>query len=388
MVRSIGSAAFMAKLDIRHAFRLCPVRPDQWHLLGYSWDGEFYFDTRLPFGSRSSPFIFNAFADALLWILIVVCGIEGIIHYLDDFFLCLSSASRCAKAMDTMSSLFARLGVPLAGDKTVGPAQTVTYLGIEIDALSQTIRLPADKFSHLMSMLENWRGKKKCTKRELLSLIGSLAFAAKVVKPGRMFLRRLIDLSMTVPKLNHHITLNSESKADINWWLQFLPSWNGVCFIQAAPVTSTSLSLFTDASGLGFGAVYGNRWIYGAWPEAYVNKDYHINIGELFAIVAAVFTWGHEWRDQQILFHTDNESITHVWRSGTCADRVVMQLVRALFLFSANLNINVLLQHIPGHSNTLADPLSRLQVQLFRRMHPGSLPTPDTVPAQVWTILT
>ena len=88
-----------------------------------------------------------------------------------------------------------------------------------------------DKFNDLMSMLAFWQRRKKCTKGELLSLIGSLSFAAKVVKPGRMFLRRLIDLSTSVSSLNHHITLISEGRADIAWWLEFLPSWNGVCFI-------------------------------------------------------------------------------------------------------------------------------------------------------------
>ena len=51
----------MGKVDIKHAFRICPVQPDQWPLLCFQWLGEYYTDTRLPFGSRSSPFIFNTF---------------------------------------------------------------------------------------------------------------------------------------------------------------------------------------------------------------------------------------------------------------------------------------------------------------------------------------
>ena len=35
MVHSLGPSAFMAKADIKHAFRLCPVKPAEWHLLGY-----------------------------------------------------------------------------------------------------------------------------------------------------------------------------------------------------------------------------------------------------------------------------------------------------------------------------------------------------------------
>ena len=106
----------MAKMDIRHAFRLCPVRPDQWCLLGYQWMGQFFVDTRLPFGSRSSPYIFNSFADLLLWIIMVVVGVSYALHYLDDFFLCGSSAEVVQSDMSTMGFLFSELGVPLAED--------------------------------------------------------------------------------------------------------------------------------------------------------------------------------------------------------------------------------------------------------------------------------
>ena len=50
-----------------------------------------------------------------------------------------------------------------------------------------------------------WRGCKTCTKQELLSLIGQLGHACKVVKPGRIFLSQMIKLSTVAKKLNHHI---------------------------------------------------------------------------------------------------------------------------------------------------------------------------------------
>ena len=220
---------------------------------------------------------------------------------------------------------------------------------------------------------------------ELLSLIGSLSFAFKVVKPGHIFLRRLIDLSTTVSKLDHHISLNAESRADIDWWYQFLPDWNGVCIIQSDIVSSLSIDLFTDASGIGGGVVYGNDWFALPWPDSHTS--FHINILELLTIVAAVFTWGHEWRNQQILFFTDNAPITFVWLKGTSPDSDIMKLVRALFLFCARMNINVLMQHIPGYINCRADALSRLQIARFRALHPGSSPLPSVVPAEVLTIL-
>ena len=86
LVRHLGKDCELGKMDIKHAFRLCPVSPFDWSLLGMYWNGAFYIDTRLPFGSRSSPYIFNTFADALAWILIYVFSIPYLLHYLDDFF--------------------------------------------------------------------------------------------------------------------------------------------------------------------------------------------------------------------------------------------------------------------------------------------------------------
>ena len=48
LVLQFGPQPFMVKADIKHAFRLCPVTPADWHLLGYVWDEQYYFDIRLP----------------------------------------------------------------------------------------------------------------------------------------------------------------------------------------------------------------------------------------------------------------------------------------------------------------------------------------------------
>ena len=40
-------------MALKHAFRLYPVHPTDWSLLGYCWDNYFFVDIRLPFGSRS-----------------------------------------------------------------------------------------------------------------------------------------------------------------------------------------------------------------------------------------------------------------------------------------------------------------------------------------------
>jgi len=143
--------------------------------------------------------------------------------------------------------------VSVAVDKLEGPDQTITYLGIQIDSVQQMIQLPADKRGSLVTTVEAWLARKKCKKRDLLFLIGSLSFAYKVVKPGRMFLRRLIDLSSSVASLHRYVDLNCGARSDLVMWSEFLAIWNGRCFISYSQESAPSLELFTDASGLGCG---------------------------------------------------------------------------------------------------------------------------------------
>jgi hypothetical protein len=279
IVLHLGQGSYIGKIDIKHAFRICPVAPEQWPLLCFRWLGQFFTDTRLPFGSRSSPFIFNTFAIALAWIVLNYGTLNFLIHYLDDYFLANYSRESCQADMDTFLRICKDLGVPIAEDKLEGPATTLTYLGIEIDTVNMVVRLPAAKLEKIKSLLLQWVGRKKCTKQDLLSLIGLLAFAAKVVKPGRMFIRRLIDLSTSVSSLHHYIYLNREARADINWWVRFMPDWNGMAIIHPTPVTSIELKLYTDASEVGFGCVYGSHWAYGSWGwEWRPSSECNINV--------------------------------------------------------------------------------------------------------------
>ena len=75
---------------------------------------------------------------------------------------------------------------------------------------------PERKEALLAELNQFWR--RRCKKRELLSLIGKLSFASKVVPSGRIFLRRLIDISTSVEKLHYHLPLTQEAKLDMKWW--------------------------------------------------------------------------------------------------------------------------------------------------------------------------
>ena len=92
---NLGRGTLMAKADIKSAYHLVPVHPDDRPLLAIRWRDAIFIDTMLPFGLRSAPKIFNALADALEWVL-RSAGIQHVFHYLDDFIILgTPSSSQC-----------------------------------------------------------------------------------------------------------------------------------------------------------------------------------------------------------------------------------------------------------------------------------------------------
>ncbi len=245
-----GQGALLVKVDIEAAYRLVPVHPQDRVLQAVKWDDAVFIDPMLPFGLRSAPKIFNAVADALQRHLIQA-GVERF-HYLDDYILVGPPHSQvCQTQLQILLDECARLGVPIADHKTEGPATKVTFLGIVIDTVKEELRLPQDKLTRLTSLLAEWQARKNCTRKELESLIGLLNHACKVVRPGRPFLRRMIDLLQAVhrpPNSRVPIRLAHGFRADLAWWVEFVVQWNGTSFLHP-PSSLPKVHLYTDASG-------------------------------------------------------------------------------------------------------------------------------------------
>ena len=51
---SLGPGFLLYKRDLKKAYRQFPVDPKDYHLLGYTWDNQLYFDTVLTMGLRSA----------------------------------------------------------------------------------------------------------------------------------------------------------------------------------------------------------------------------------------------------------------------------------------------------------------------------------------------
>ena len=223
------------------------------------------------------------------------------------------------------------------------------YLLRNRNSVKMEMRLPQDKLHTLKDTIKSWRGSKSCTKRELLSLVGQLSHACKVVKPGRVFLSQMIRLSTVTKRLHHHIRLNHSFRCDLEWWHLFLERWNGVSLLWDSDQPTSMVT--SDASDRwGCGAFWKSHWFQLKWPESL--PQYHITVKELIPVVIAATVWGQAWQSTHIRIHSDNSAIVTIINGG------YSHLMRCLHFLVAHYNFRLSAEHIRGILNEGADALS------------------------------
>ena len=167
---------FMAVLDLKYAYRSIHIRDSEHCLTGLSWKfpGDstptFLFDSRLPFGSRKSPAIFNRFTQAVARIMRHKG--HNIVVYLDDFWLCGPNFEACKAALDYLVSLLRTLGFQINWKKIIDPCQKLAFLRIMIDTVSGELSLKPDKLMELIDHIKKFLGRKWASRRQLEQLAG------------------------------------------------------------------------------------------------------------------------------------------------------------------------------------------------------------------------
>ena len=385
---TLGPGTLLAKLDIKSAFRLLPVHPADRHLLAMHWNKQLYIDTCLPFGLRSAPKLFNILADLLAWILDQQ-GVSPVLHYLDDFLIMgRADSTTCHNNFAAIQQTCQNLGIPLALEKLEGPAHSLTFLGIEMDTIRMEARLPQDKLTRIKEQLSTWLGKKKATKREILSLVGSLQHASKIVQPGRTFTARMYSTAAKVKELQHFTRLNKDYRSDLHWWHTFINSWNGVSFLRLAHLQTTfDYHIQTDASGSwGCGAFFSTQWFQFPWSTEWSTEN--IMAKELVPIVVSCAIWGPILARKRTEFQCDNQSLVSAINKGSAKDSTVMHLLRCLWFFTALFDIAIMATHIAGVSNEAADMLSRNHTKRFLTAHPHASQFSTPLPIPLMNLIT
>lgn len=361
-VNLIKPGSYLAKVDLESAYRSVPISQESQKYTGLHWKfkGEnlstYMVDTRLPFGARRSPEIFNKLTQAVCRIM-KSQGFSPVLAYLDDFLIIADDKKSCQETLQGLLQLLRHLGFAINYNKLVQPSQRLTFLGIVLDTVNGTLELPSQKINELWTMLSKLYAKKKCTKRYLQSVTGKLSWATQVIYGGRFHLRRLYDQIQRLHAPHHHTRVTAEMKLDVEWWLKFMKFFNGLTpMVDCRPSTPVWL----DACNVAAGAVYGNEFVYTPFSEWPGSEKLHINFKETLTLETAVRRWAPLWSNAQIIVYSDNQAAVGIINRGSSDNPFVMESLRRIWFYSATYNFRIKAYYLPGHCNTVADAISRL----------------------------
>ena len=217
-IKRLGPGCILSKRDFTDAYHHIPVAKNDWWTLGFEWAEEYWCEHFLPFGLRTAVFIFDLFAKGVNWIMLQ--KYNDVLHYLDDFLSISPNVIIANEFSHDFAIICDELEFTINHEKDV-TSTTVEFLGIKLDTILMQARLSNNRLAETKLQVSAALQKRSLLRTDLESLVGFLSFAAKVVVPGRVFLRRLFnELSRARGSFIH---LNQEIKADLLWWHHFLP---------------------------------------------------------------------------------------------------------------------------------------------------------------------
>ena len=361
---SKSNGYYLAKLDLKHAYRSVKIDPNHYKYAGLSWhfkghkEPTWLCDTRLPFGAKLSVECFHRISLAIQRIL-ASQGIQTVI-YLDDILIISHSHGECLKDLNHTIKTLRALGLSISYNKTEGPCRSLVFLGVRIDTVTHTLHLPDNKVKDTLQLLQQFQDSSRASLKQLQRLAGKLSWASHVVQGGRVYLQRVLDLMRPLKQAYHKVRLSQEFKADIQWWLRFLPSFNSTYFRRE--LTPTQL-LVTDSCQLAGGATYNNNdWSYFDWKLDYPEiLSEHINVKEAMTAILSTYRWAPQLANSKVILLTDNIFTRAMFNKGVCRNKLLMHHMRNLFWLANFYNFDIECHHIAGKDNVYSDAISRMR---------------------------
>ena len=235
----------------------------------------------------------------------------------------------------------------------------MTFLGLSIDSQTMSLSLPEKKILDIQNKCQSLIRNPTTSARAVASLIGTLEAARPAIWQAPLHYRQLqIQLikSLRASRDNYEtlMSLNSNARTELQWWLHNITTVNGSTINPPAP----ELYIISDASKAGWGACCQNLTAIGRWSPLEA-KD-RINVLELKAAFLATKTFLKHHSNITVCLRMDNTTaVAHINNKGGTRSPQLVSLTLELWQWCLQKSILITAQHLPGKLNNVADRESR-----------------------------
>lgn len=357
-LKLVKRGSFFAKVDLKDAYFSCPIAKCDRRLFRFTFEGKVYEFVCLPQGFTDAPRVFTKLTKPILSLLRRHGFISSI--YIDDLLLIGEDSDDIDENVRFTIDLFDKAGFTVHPDKSVLQATTIiVYLGFIIDSMAFTVKPTEDKVQSVVEKCFALLRKMKITIRELAEIIG--IFVA--LEPGNvyapLFYKRLelfknSQLKAARGDYGSEVMLPIELRSDILWWTENAGSYPKPI---AKPPVDKTFSCDASASGWGAHCKKDNKTTEGIWSSE--EYELHINEQELLAVKFSLQSLCNEDHDIHIKVFSDNTTTVQSLNKMNSNKPHINKLVREIWLWCKDRNIQLTVTHIAGKRNVKADTASR-----------------------------
>ena len=154
VTKGVGSLLF--KRDLKHCYRQIFVDPGDIPKLGYQFDSLLYFDATLPMGMTSSCYVAQRVSNAISF-LMEKAG-YSCVNYIDNLGG-VDTLEKASQAFQYLGDLLRKIGILKSTAKATSPCHVMVFLGIELNSVSQTLRIDDTRLADIKHTTSIWLNK-------------------------------------------------------------------------------------------------------------------------------------------------------------------------------------------------------------------------------------
>ncbi|XDV31006.1 hypothetical protein PO909_033783 [Leuciscus waleckii] len=224
---------WFAAIDLKDAYFHVSILPRHRPFLRFVFKGRAYQYKVLPFRLALSPRVFTKVTEGAL----VAMREQGvrILNYLDDWLILAHSRDQLCEHRDLVLRHLSQLGLQVNWEKSkLAPVQRISFLGMELDSVTQTARLTEQRAQSVLNSLNTFKGRTAVPLKFFQRLLGHMAAAAAVTLLGLFHMRPLQHwVHGRVPRWawhhgTHRVAITSECRQTFSPWSDPSFLWAGV----------------------------------------------------------------------------------------------------------------------------------------------------------------
>jgi len=338
-----AGAQYFSTIDLRNGFHQIAIRPEDREKTAFRTRAGLYEYTVLPMGLCNAPGTFmqlmnTVFADLLD---------KSVLCFLDDILIFSKTEEEHERHIREVLTRLRKEQLYVKISKCSFMQREVAFLGHRIGA--DGLRVAPDK----VSAVQSWPVPDSVT--AVRSFLGLGNFYRRFVKDYSAIALPLTELTKEV------------TGTGFRWGVEQQRAFEAIkaalCSppVLLVPDQSKPFVLNTDASKFAIGGVLQQDHGSGLQPVAYFSakmsdaeRNYHVREQEFLAVLRACQEWRHYLHGERpFVLRTDHDSIKYVKTQSELKGGRMARWMEYMAEFDYTI------EHVPGTSNVVADPLSR-----------------------------